>query len=104
MKESNVFISKICGLCYGSNNAINKTRELLNSNNNVVLYKEILHNTNVIKELEAKGAKTKDHLKEIHENDYVVVRAHGEPASTFKNNTICLKCFFSIIVIINIRK
>lgn len=83
MKESKVYISPVCGLCYGSNNAINKTRESLNSNNNVILYKEILHNSNVIKELTNKGAKTKIHLKDIEKNDYVVIRAHGEPESTF---------------------
>ena len=96
MKESKVYISQVCGLCYGSDNAINKTRELLEKYNNVVLYKEILHNENVIKELESKGAKTKNNLKDIDKNDYVVIRAHGEPSSTFeyfdKNNIKYLDC------------
>lgn len=86
-----VYISQICGLCYGSNNAINKTRETLKNNNNVVLYKEILHNKNVMSELEHSGAIIKDNLKELTPNDYVIIRAHGEPHSTFeylKNNNI----------------
>ena len=88
---ANVYISEICGLCYGSNNAINKTRDALKENNNIVLYKEILHNKNVMKELESNGATIKYNLEEITTNDYVIVRAHGEPFSTFehfKNNNI----------------
>lgn len=79
-----ILISKTCGLCYGSNNAITKTRESLNIHNNVVLYKEILHNQNVINELERNNAKTINELNEIKENDFVIIRAHGEPYSTFK--------------------
>ena len=45
MKQSNVYVSPVCGLCAGSSNAINKTRECLKTKSNVVLYKEILHNT-----------------------------------------------------------
>lgn len=96
MKESKVYISPVCGLCYGSNNAINKTRELLDKNKNVILYKEILHNQNVIKELEDKGAKIINNLKDINKDDYVVIRAHGEPSSTFtyfkKNDIKYLDC------------
>ena len=86
-----VYISKTCGLCYGSNNAITKTKEALKENKNVVLYKEILHNKNVMSELENNGAVTKNSLEEINFNDYVIIRAHGEPYSTFeyfKNNNI----------------
>lgn len=96
MKESKVYISETCGLCYGASNLIDKTGKLLTSNNNVVLYKEALHNSNVIKELESKGATTKNHLKDIEQNDYVIVRAHGAPCSTFdyfkKNNIKYLDC------------
>ena len=93
---ANVYISEICGLCYGSNNAISKTRESLKENKNIVIYKEILHNKNVIKELENNGATIKDNLEEISPNDYVIVRAHGEPFSTFEyfenNNIKYLDC------------
>lgn len=95
-KKKEIYISKTCGLCYGSNAAISKTREILKSNNNVVLYKEILHNKNVVSELQSCGAITKENLKELTNNDYVIIRAHGEPYSTFnyleKNNIKYLDC------------
>ena len=82
-KKTEVIISKVCGLCYGSNNAITKTQKVLNENKNVVLYKEILHNKNVLDELSKKGALVKNDLRELSKDDYVIIRAHGEPFTTF---------------------
>ena len=94
--EKDIIICKTCGLCYGSKRAIDKTKELLNSHDNVVLYKEILHNKNVMKNLLEQGATLKNTLAEINSNDYVIVRAHGEPEATFnhfeKNNIKYLDC------------
>lgn len=95
-KKTEISISKKCGLCYGSNNAINKTNDILEVENNVVLYKEILHNKNVMKRLKESGASLKNSLNEITSNDYVIIRAHGEPLSTFqyfkKNKINYLDC------------
>ena len=77
-----VLVADICGLCYGANRAIENSFQASLSHN-IVLYKEILHNKNVIKELKSNGAKQKDYLMDIDVNDYVIIRAHGEPLSTF---------------------
>ena len=94
--KTEIFISETCGLCYGSNRAIEETRETLKQKNNVVLYKEILHNKNVLQELKHKGAKIIESLDEIKPTDFVIVRAHGEPISTFshfnRNNISYLDC------------
>lgn len=96
MKESKVYISSICGLCSGATSAINKTKELLKSTNNVVLYKELLHNSTVIKNLENNGAIVKNNLKDIKKDEYVVIRGHGEAPETFeylnKNEIKYLDC------------
>jgi len=86
-----VITSGVCGLCSGSLNAITKTQNIAKEKKNVVLFKEILHNKNVIKELEKQGIKTKNNLSEINSSDFVIIRAHGEPKSTydyFKHNNI----------------
>lgn len=102
----NVHISPICGLCYGSNNAITSTREALKTNKNVVLYKEILHNKNVLNELENSGAKQKNDLHDLEKNDYVIIRGHGEPLSTFeyleKNSIKYLDCTCPNVKAINL--
>lgn len=101
-----VYVSPICGLCYGSTTAVNKTKEVLKTNKNVVLYKEILHNKNVLNELEKSGAKQKETLSELEKNDYVIIRGHGEPLSTFKyleeNNISYLDCTCPNVKTINL--
>lgn len=101
-----VYVSPICGLCYGSTTAVNKTKEVLKTNKNVVLYKEILHNKNVLNELEKRGAKQKETLSELEKNDYVIIRGHGEPLSTFKyleeNNISYLDCTCPNVKTINL--
>ena len=79
-----VLVAKVCGLCAGSLYAINQTRNAVENNKKVVLFKEILHNKNVISSLESKGAKVKNSLAEMNSDDFVIVRAHGEPKSTFQ--------------------
>lgn len=80
-----VLISKVCGLCGGSKRAIDTTRKIAKQEKNVVLFKEILHNKNVLSELEKQGVKVKENLSEMSDDDFVVIRAHGEPYATFEN-------------------
>ena len=58
--KSNVYVAEICGLCYGSKLAIDKTTQALYKNKNVVIYKEILHNKNVMNKLKENGALLKN--------------------------------------------
>ncbi len=79
-----VIVADICGLCYGSNRAVEGAKQATKNNSNVVLFKEILHNKNVMKILKENGATVKENLADIEPNDYVVVRAHGEKKDVFK--------------------
>ncbi len=101
-----ILISEKCALCPGSERAISKTIESLNSKKNVVLLKEILHNQNVIKNLQNKGVKIKENLSEINKNDFVIVRGHGEPLSTFeyfkKNKIDYIDCTCPNVKLINL--
>lgn len=94
--KTEIYISETCGLCYGSRNAIDKTRTALKHHNNIVIYKEILHNKNVMEELKNNGAILKESLEELTSNDYIVIRAHGEKRSSFEyfesNNIKYLDC------------
>lgn len=82
--EEKIHIADICGLCHGSLSAVNKTIELSKKEKNVTLYKEILHNKNVIDLLKKNGTTTKNNLNELTKDDYVIIRAHGEPYNTFQ--------------------
>ena len=60
-----VIIAETCCLCYGAERSINKTYEALNGGLNVVLFKEILHNKNVMKDLMSKGSRVVENLMKI---------------------------------------
>lgn len=84
-----IYVSKICGTCPGAKNAIDMAKKLASEGKNVYIYKEILHNNTVIKELEKLGVSCVENLNDVKDG-VVVIRAHGEPKSTYdylnKNN------------------
>lgn len=75
-------VSKICGTCLGTKNAINMALKLVAEGKSVCIYKEILHNQNVIDTLLKKGIECIDDLSKAGER-IVIIRAHGEPKETY---------------------
>ena len=78
-------LPKHYGTCFGSNRAIEIA--YANKNQNACIYKEILHNEELIKDLEKNGIKCEN---EIKKDKKIIIRAHGESLETFeyleKNN------------------
>lgn len=74
-----IIIGKLAGFCPGVENTIKKAREILKSKDKVYCLGEIVHNKQVIEELEKRGMITVENLEEIPENSSVIFRAHGEP-------------------------
>ena len=87
-----IYYPKIYGTCAGANKAIEVAYKLKkeNTNKNIYIYKERLHNTYIIKELENDDIKCIDDLSLLTKNDILIIRAHGEPKETYdyleKNN------------------
>ena len=81
-----IYYPKIYGTCSGASRAINIAIKLKEEfkDKNVYIYKEILHNDYVIKDLENKGIKTINDLDNITKEDILVIRAHGEAKSTYE--------------------
>ena len=82
-----IYYPKIYGTCSGANKAINLAYKLKkeNKDKNIVIYKEILHNPYVIKELKKDNIICIDDLTKINKNDIIIIRAHGETLETFKH-------------------
>lgn len=80
-----IYYPKIYGTCAGANKAIETAYKLKkeNTNKNIYIYKEILHNPYIIKELEKDNIKCIDDLKTLTKNDILIIRAHGEPKETY---------------------
>ncbi len=81
-----IIIAKTAGFCFGVNNAVNKTFELLNdSRNNIYTIGEIIHNRQVIEDLKLKGVKVVEDVKKINTPANVVIRAHGVAPQILNN-------------------
>lgn len=77
-----IILGKKAGFCFGVDNAIKKTEELLNGNEKIYCLGELVHNKQVIEALESKGLKFISSVDEIEKS--VIIRAHGEPRKTYK--------------------
>ena len=72
-------LAKFAGFCYGVKRAVETAKKLKaeNPDKNVFVLGELIHNTDVINELETLGIKTITEVPEIG-NGICVVRSHGE--------------------------
>lgn len=77
-------ISKTCCLCYGAKRALDCAVHEAKTRKNVVLFKELLHNQTTVSLLKSLGVKQKESLDEFKSDDFVILRAHGEPKFTYK--------------------
>lgn len=83
--KRNIKLAQSAGFCYGVNRAVKSTMELKqNSNNDVYVLGELIHNAHVIKELTNMGIKTVSNLPE-NSCGYCVIRSHGVAPETIEN-------------------
>lgn len=91
-----VIVGKTAGFCFGVANAINKTKKALEEEKKIYCLGELVHNKEVIKELQNNGVAFINKVEEANGN--VIIRAHGEPEKTYKKikelklNLIDLTC------------
>ncbi len=80
-----VHIDQNSGFCFGVVYAIDMAEEILNEQGYLYCLGDIVHNDEEVKRLENKGLKIINHedLKDL-KNEKVLIRAHGEPPSTYK--------------------
>ena len=78
-------IDEHSGFCFGVVTAIRKAEEELDRTGHLYCLGDIVHNSNEVERLKAKGLITIDHeqLKQLH-NVKVLLRAHGEPPETYR--------------------
>ena len=80
-----ITLAKYAGFCYGVKRAVDTVKQIKNDNpdKNVYVLGELIHNSNVIKELESFGIVSLDKLPEKGEG-ICVIRSHGESPQTFE--------------------
>ena len=85
MPKKEITLAKYAGFCYGVKRAVETAKKLKaeNPNRNICVLGELIHNSQVIEELDTLGIKT---LKELPEkcDGICIVRSHGESPEVFE--------------------
>lgn len=98
-----IIVGKTAGFCYGVENAVKKTEEILTQQRKKTNYclGELVHNKQVIQSLEKKGLKTIESIEQLENEEQlqnVIIRAHGVPPKIYqqieekRGNIIDLTC------------
>lgn len=72
-----IIIGKTAGFCYGVKNAVEKSTEELKKEKELCCLGEIVHNKQVVQELEQQGMEFIENLQENITKKKTVIRAHG---------------------------
>ena len=78
-----IAIAKDAGYCFGVRDAVNMAYDASEKYGEVYMLGDIVHNENVVKDLEKTGVKVVSSLDEIPEDKPVLLRAHGTVNSTW---------------------
>lgn len=87
-------VAKSAGFCFGVNRAIKMVEELLDQNVKVCTLGPIIHNMEVVRDLEKRGCRAVESIDNVKPDETLVIRSHGVPAKTIeeiKNNNIVFK-------------
>ena len=79
-----VLVGKYAGFCGGVKAAVGKTEQATEENNGIYCLGEVVHNKQVIENLEAKGLKIVNSIDEVPDGCKMIIRAHGEKEEVYK--------------------
>ena len=85
--------AKTAGFCFGVDRGVKMTYGLVNEGHKVATLGPLIHNDQLVADLEAKGVITAGSVEEIPDGYEVVIRCHGVPETVYeKINTRGLVC------------
>ena len=73
-----VIQAKSAGFCYGVRRAVELAEKTARENGGCVMLGSIIHNANVVAQLERLGARQADTPDQVCPGDTVIIRSHGE--------------------------
>ncbi len=74
---SSVIVGEKAGFCFGVDRAIRLIEKLINEGKSVATLGPIIHNSQVIEDLEGRGVKVVESPSEVCEGTVLVLRTHG---------------------------
>ncbi len=79
-----VIVAKSAGFCYGVERAVHTARSMAQEKDDCVMLGSIIHNANVVAELEAMGMRKADTWQDVRPGETVLIRSHGEKKEVFE--------------------
>ena len=79
-----VIVGRLAGFCGGVTKSVNISNKLLEQYGSMYCLGELVHNKQVVDELEEKGIKFVDDINEVPEGSKVIIRAHGVPIEIYE--------------------
>ena len=80
-----ILLAKDAGYCFGVRDAVKLAYDTADKDGEVYMLGHIVHNENVVKDLDGAGAKVVDSLDSIPKDKPVLFRAHGTSVETWEN-------------------
>ena len=80
-----ITLAETAGFCFGVNRAVNTVYELLEKGKRVCTLGPIIHNPQLVKELEEKGVRVVENETDVKPEEILVIRSHGVPACVMEN-------------------
>ena len=81
-----ILLAKDAGYCFGVRDAVNLAYQTAKKEGEVFMLGDIVHNENVVKELEESGVKVVKNLDGVPENKPILFRAHGTVPDIWKES------------------
>ncbi len=78
-----ITLAKTAGFCFGVNRAVQTVYSLLDSGRRVCTLGPIIHNDQMVAELERRGVRTVSSHTEVAQGEALVIRSHGVPAELY---------------------
>ena len=89
----NIIKAKTAGFCFGVDRGVKMTYDLLEKGHKVATLGPLIHNDQLVADLEAKGVITAADVDDVPDDYEVVIRCHGVPETIYdKINTRRLVC------------
>lgn len=80
----NIELAKTAGFCFGVRRAVDTVYELIDKNVRVCTLGPIIHNPQLVAELEQNGVRVVETVDEVGRDETLVIRSHGVPQSVIE--------------------
>ena len=84
-----ITLAKTAGFCFGVDRAVNMVYDLLAENKKVCTLGPIIHNPQLVKELEEKGVRIVSSPQEVNPDETLVIRSHGVSREVYEEAKRC---------------